>query len=72
MRKEERAADALQVFTRKLLLVARRYPAAAALMPSMHGRMQEALRCKGATTKSAPAMSPGAKKEFVYFPVLTK
>ena len=51
LRKEERKSDTFQVFTRKLLVVARRYPSAAALMPSMHGRVQEVLRCKGAMTK---------------------
>ena len=51
LRKEERKSDTFQVFTRKLLVVARRYPSAAAFMPSMHGRVQEVLRCKGAMTK---------------------
>ena len=39
------------MFCRKLLRVAKRYPGAAALIPSMQKRMQEVLRCKGGMTK---------------------
>ena len=36
---------------RSLLVVVRRYPNAEALVPSMHARLQEVLRCKGAMTR---------------------
>ena len=35
----------------KLLSVARRYPNAEALVPSMHRRIEDVLRCKGGMTK---------------------
>ena len=50
LRKEEQRSDTLAVFCRKLLHVAKRYPGAAALIPSMQKRMQEELRCKGGMT----------------------
>ena len=51
LRKEERLSDTFAVFTRKLLRVSKRYPSAAALIPSMQKRLQEALLCKGGMTK---------------------
>ena len=51
LRKEEQPSDTFTVFGRKLLRVAKRYPGAAALIPSMQKRMQEVLRCRGGMTK---------------------
>ena len=51
LRKEERKSDTLPVFCRKLHRVAKRYPSAAALIPSMQKRMQEVLLRKGGMTK---------------------
>ena len=51
LRKEECATDRFPQFTKRLLAVARRYPAAASLVPSMRGRIQEVLKCKGGMTK---------------------
>ena len=51
LRKEEHASDSFLKFTKKLLVVARRYPSAEALVASMHDRIQEVLRCKGGMTK---------------------
>ena len=51
LRKEEQPSDSFAKFLRKLLVVARRYPNAEALVPSMHARIQEVLRCKGAMTR---------------------
>ena len=51
LRKEERASDSFLSFSRKLMTVARRYPNAEALVPSMHDRIHEVLRCKGGVTK---------------------
>ena len=44
-------SDTFAVFTRKLLRVSKRYPNAAALIPSMQKRLQEVLLCKGGMTK---------------------
>ena len=44
-------SDTFAVFTRKLLRVSKRYPSAAALIPSMQKRLQEVLLCKGGMTK---------------------
>ena len=51
LRKEERMSDTFAVFTRKLLRVSKRYPNAAALIPSMQKRLQGVLLCKGGMTK---------------------
>ena len=51
LRREEQKSDTFEVFCRKLLRVWKRYPGAAALIPSMQKRMQEVLRCKGGMTK---------------------
>ena len=51
MRKEEQASDTFLTFSRKLLTVARRYPNAESLVPSMHDRIVEVLRLKGAMSK---------------------
>ena len=51
LRKEEQPGDSFVKFLRKLLVVVRRYPNAEALVPSMHARIEEVLRCKGAMTK---------------------
>ena len=48
---KERMSDTFAVFTRKLLRVSKRYPNAAALIPSMQKRLQEVLLCKGGMTK---------------------
>ena len=51
LRREERMSDTFAVFTRKVLRVSKRYPSAAALIPSMHKRMKEVLSCKGGMAK---------------------
>ena len=51
LRKEEHASDSFLKFTKKLLVAARRYPSAEALVASMHDRIQEVLWCKGGMTK---------------------
>ena len=51
LRKEERMSDISAVFTRNPLRVSKRYPNAAALIPSMQKRLQEVLLCKGGMTK---------------------
>ena len=51
LRKEERPGDSFLKFSRTLLAVARRYPNADALIPSMHARIKEVFRCKGSMTK---------------------
>ena len=51
LRKEEQKSDTFAVFCRKLLRVSRRYPSAAALIPSMQKRVQEVIRRKGGMTR---------------------
>ena len=51
LRKEEEKSDTSTVFCRKLLRVARRYPSAEALIPSMAKRVQAVLKHGGAMTK---------------------
>ena len=51
LRKEEKKSDTFADFCRRLLCVSKRYPGAAALIPSMQKRVQEVLRCKGGMTK---------------------
>ena len=51
LRKEEHSSDNFHTFSKKVLVVARRYPSAEELVPSMHKRLQEVMRCKGAMTK---------------------
>ena len=51
LRKEERKSDSFPVFCRKLLRVAKRYPSAVALIPSMQKRMQDVLLRKSGMTK---------------------
>ena len=47
MRKEETRSDTFEVFCKKMLVVSRRYPRAAALIPSMTQRVQAVLDLKG-------------------------
>ena len=51
LRKDECAKDTFADFSKRVLSASRRYPSAAALIRSMHGRMQEVIRCKGGMTK---------------------
>ena len=51
LREEEQRSDTFDDFKRKLLGVARRYPSAEKLIPSMKGRMLEVLKRRGAMTK---------------------
>ena len=48
---DECAEDTLADFSERALSARRRYPSAVALTRSMHGRMQEVIRCKGGMTK---------------------
>ena len=50
-RKKEQKSDTFPIFCRKLLRVARRYPSAAGLIPSMAKRVQAVLKHGGAMTK---------------------
>ena len=50
LREKERASDAFKVSVQELLAVARRYPGADALIPSMSKRMEAALAARGAVT----------------------
>ena len=50
LREKERASDTFKVFVQKLLAVARRYPGACALIPSMSKRMEAVLAARGAMT----------------------
>ena len=51
LRREEKKADTLADFSRRVLRVAQRYPSAESLIPSMHRRVQEILKSRGAMTK---------------------
>ena len=51
LREEEQRSDTFDDFKRKLLGVARRYPSAEKLIPSMKGRMLEVLKRRGVITK---------------------
>ena len=51
LRKKEQKSDTFTIFCRKLLRVARRYPSAASLIPSMAKRVQAVLKHGGAMTK---------------------
>ena len=51
LREEEGATDSFITFCKKVIVVAKRYPSAIALMPSMHRRVHEVLKCRGGMTK---------------------
>ena len=51
LRRDERSSDTFPVFCKRLLRVAKRYPAGSALIPSMRQRMLAVIGCKGAMTK---------------------
>ena len=51
LRREECCTDSFVTFSKRILVVGRRYPSAKALFPSMHARIQEVLRRKGAMTR---------------------
>ena len=51
LRKKEQKSDTFTIFCRKLLRVARRYPSAASLIPSMAKRVQAVLKHGDAMTK---------------------
>ena len=51
LRRDEQSSDTFPVFCRRLLRVAKRYPAGSALIPSMRQRMLSVIACKGAMTK---------------------
>ncbi len=51
LRRQEERSDSLEDFRKKLLKVARRYPHADMLIPSMAHRIQEVLKRKGGMTK---------------------
>ena len=51
LRKEETRSDTFEVFCKKMLVVSRRYPGAAALIPSMTQRVQAVLDLKGDMTR---------------------
>ena len=51
LREKERATDSFAVFVQKLLAVARRYPGAEALIPSMSKRVEAVLAAGGAMTQ---------------------
>ena len=51
LREAECRSDTFSMFCKKLLRVAKRYPSASALIPSMGQRIQEVLACKGGMTK---------------------
>ena len=51
LRREEQKSDSFAVLCRKLLRVARRYPSAESLIPSMAKRVQAVLKHGGAMTK---------------------
>ena len=51
LRREEQRSDTFPTFCKRLLRVARRYPAGGALIPSMRERMCSVIACKGAMTK---------------------
>ena len=68
MRKEEQRSDTFAVFCRKLLRVAKRYPGAGALIPSMQKRVQEVLRRKGGMTKCWRTDNPTHEHERSFCP----
>ena len=47
MRQAEERSDTFEMFCRKMLLVARRYPGGGALIPSMAERVEKVLSLKG-------------------------
>ena len=51
LRREEQKSDTFPTFCRRLLRVARRYPSAKSLIPSMAKRVQAVLQHRGAMTK---------------------
>jgi len=51
LRREEKKADTFADFSRRVLRVAQRYPSADSLIPSMHRRVQEVLKSRGAMTR---------------------
>ena len=51
LRREEQKSDTFPTFCRRLLRVARRYPSAQSLIPSMAKRVQAVLQHRGAMTK---------------------
>ena len=51
LRREEQKSDTFTTFCRKLLRVARRYPSAESLIPSMAKRVKATLKHGGAMTK---------------------